>query len=83
MKIPEGSRRQFSNPNRDNALIGVMPCRYLSHGMTSGTWRHFGSASSSDQYTISCPPMQTCYNEERKKIPLVHFAKADRPQNMS
>ena len=82
MKIPEGSRRrQSSKPNRDNGLIEIMPCRDPKHGITSGTCCHFGSASSSDQCTISCPPMQTWYDEERKKIPLDHYAMADRPRS--
>ncbi|KAK3778109.1 hypothetical protein RRG08_062805 [Elysia crispata] len=55
MKISEGFRKQSSNLNRDNGLIGIMPCRNPSHGMRSGTWRHFESAFSSDQCTISCP----------------------------
>ncbi|KAK3740959.1 hypothetical protein RRG08_005651 [Elysia crispata] len=49
MKIPEGFRKQSSNHNRDNRLTGIMLCSNLSHGMKSGTWRHFGSAFSSDQ----------------------------------
>ena len=49
MRIPEGSREQFSNSNRINELIEVMRCRNPSHEMTSGTGRHFGSAFSSDQ----------------------------------
>ena len=53
MKISEEFRKQSSNLNRDNALTGIMPCRNPSHGMRSGTWRHFGSAFSSDQCTIS------------------------------
>ena len=79
MKIPEGSRRQSSNRSRNNGLIGINP----SHTMTFGTWRHFGSAFISDQCTISCPPMQTWNDEERKKIPLVHYAMAGRPRSMS
>ena len=54
MKIPEGFRKQSSNHNRDNRLTGIMPCRNLSHGMRSGTWRHFRSAFSSDQCAVSC-----------------------------
>ena len=38
---------------------GQWPFRNRSHGIISSTWRHFGSAFSSDQCTISCPPMQT------------------------
>ena len=49
IKIPKGSRKQYSNLNRDNGLIGIMPCRNPSHGTRSDTWRHFGSAFSSDQ----------------------------------
>ena len=30
MKIPEGSRKQSSNLNRDNGLIGIMPCMQKS-----------------------------------------------------
>ena len=55
MKIPEGFRKQSSNLNSDNGLNGIMLCRNPSHGMASGTWRHCGSAFSSDQCTISCP----------------------------
>ena len=70
MKIPEGFRKQFSNLNRDNGLIGKMPCRNPSHGMRSGTWCHFGSAFSSDQCTISCPQTRTWNSGERKCTPL-------------
>ena len=83
MKIPEGFRKQSSNLNRDNGLIGIMPCRNPSHGMRSGTWRHFGSAFSSDQCTISCPQTQIWYGGERKRTPLVRYAKAGRPQSIS
>ena len=83
MKIPEGFRKQSSNLNRDNGLIGIMPCRNPSHGMRSGTWRHFGSAFSSDQCTISSPQRQIWYGGERKRTPLVRYAKAGRPQSMS
>ncbi|KAK3796054.1 hypothetical protein RRG08_013359 [Elysia crispata] len=64
MKIPEGFRKQSSNLNRDNGLIGIMPCRNPSQGMRSGTWRHFGSASSSDQCTISCPQTQIWWGKK-------------------
>ena len=60
----------------------IMPCRNLSHGMTSGIWRTLGSAFSSDQ-CFSCPPAQTGYNGKRKKIPLVRHEMADRPRSMS
>ena len=83
MKIPEGFRKQSSNLNRDNGLIGIMPCRNPSYGMRSGTWRHFGSAFSSDQCTISCPQTQIRYGVERKRTPLDRYAKAGRPQSMS
>ena len=63
--------------NWDNA------CRNPSHGMRSGTWRHLGSAFSSDQCTISCPQTQIWYGGERKRTPLVRYAKAGRPQSMS
>ena len=53
MKIPEGSRNQCINSNRNNELIGIMPHRNKSHGNTSGTWYHFGSAILSDQCTSS------------------------------
>ena len=82
MKIPKVSRRQSSNHNRDNGQIRITPYRIPSHGMTSGTWRHFESASSSDQCTISCPPRQTWYDGEREKIPLVLYAMAGRPRTM-
>ncbi|KAK3773608.1 hypothetical protein RRG08_022317 [Elysia crispata] len=55
IRINEDSRRlrkQSSNLNRNNGPIGIMPCRNPSHRMRSGTWRHFGSAFSSDQCTI-------------------------------
>ena len=81
--IPEGFRKQSSNLNRDNGLTGVMPCRYSSHGMRSGTWRHFGSAFLSDQCTITCPQTQILYGGERKRTPLFRYAKAGRPQSMS
>ena len=48
VKIPEGFRKQSNNLIRDNGLIGIMPCRNPSHGMRSGTWRHFESTFSSD-----------------------------------
>ena len=80
IRLNEGFRKQSSNLNRDN---GLMPCKYPSHGMRSGTWRHFGSAFSSDQCTISCPQTQIWYSGERKRTPLVHYAKAGRPQSMS
>ena len=40
IRLDEDSRRH-------KGLIGIMPCRNRSHGMRSGTWRHFGSAFSS------------------------------------
>ena len=83
IKISEGFRKQSSNLNRDSGLIGIMPCRNPSHGMRSGTWRHFGSAFSSDQCTVSCPKIQIWYGGERKRTPLVRYAKAGRPQSMS
>ena len=83
MKIPEGSRKQSSSRNRVNVLIGIMPCSNTSHEMKSGTWRHFGSVFSSDQNTIFCPPTQIWFGGERKRTPLVRYAKADRPQSMS
>ena len=55
-EIPEGSRRDFTNRNRDYGLIRIMPCRNPSHGMSSGTWPHLGSALSSDRCMISCLP---------------------------
>ena len=78
-----GFRKQSSNLNRDNGLIGIMPCRNPSHGMRSGTWRHFGSAFSSDQCTISCPQTQILCDGERKRTPLVRYAKAGRPHVLS
>ena len=54
MKIPEGFRKQSSNRNRDNGLIGIMLCRNPSHGMRSGTLCHSVSVFSSHQCTISC-----------------------------
>ena len=36
MKFPDGPIRQSSNCNRDNGLIGIMPCRNPSHGMAHG-----------------------------------------------
>ena len=83
IRLNEDFCRESSNGNRDNGLIGMMPCRNPSHGMTSGTWHHFGSAFSSDQCTISCPPGQSWYNGERKKITLVRYAMAGRPRSMS
>ena len=55
-KIPEGLRRQYNNCDGDNGLIGIMPCRIHSHGMTSDTWQYLGSTFSSNQCTIFCPP---------------------------
>ena len=78
MKIPERIRKQSSTATWTNGLIGIMPCRNPSHGMRYGTWRHFGSAFSSDQCTISCPQTQTWYGGERKRTPFVHYAKAGR-----
>ena len=66
MEIPERFRKQSSNLNRDNGLIGIMPCRNPSYEMRSGTWRHLGSVFSSDQCTISCPQTQIWYGGERK-----------------
>ena len=83
VKIPEGFRKQSSNHNRDNELTGIMQCTNPSHGMRSGTWRHFGSAFSSNQCMISCPQMQIWYGGEKKRTPLVHYAKAGRPQSIS
>ena len=82
MKIPEGFRKQSSNFNRDNGLIGIMPCRNLLQGMIFGICRHFGSAFSSDQGTVSCPLTQIWYSEERKRTSLVSFVKAGRAQSM-
>ena len=61
--------RQSSNRNRDNGLIGIMPCRNPSHGMKFPTWSHFGSAFSSDQCTIFCPRLQTWYDCGKKADP--------------
>ena len=83
MKIPEGFRKYSSNLKRDNGLTRILPCRYSSHGMRSGTWRHFGSAFLSDHCTISCPQTQIWYGGERKRTPLVRYAKAGRPKSMS
>ena len=83
MKIPEGFRKQSSNLNKDNGLIGMMPCRNPSHGMRSGTWHYFGSSISSDKCTISSPQTHFWYGGERKRTQLVRYAKAGRPQSMS
>ena len=83
MKISEGFRKQSSNHIRDNGLTGIIPYRNPSHGMRSSTWRHFKLAFSSDQCTISCPQAQPWYGGERKRTPLVRYAKAGRLQSMS
>ena len=82
MKSPEGFRKQSSNHNRDNGLTGIMPFRNPSHGMRPGLWRHFRLAFSSDQCKISCPQTQIWYGGERKRTPLISYAKAGRPQRM-
>ena len=69
IRLDEDSRRH-------KGLIGIMPCRNRSHGMRSGTWRHFGSAFSSDQCTISCLQTQIWYGGKRKRTSLVYYAKA-------
>ena len=53
MKIPEGFRKQSSNLNRDNGLIGIMPCRNPSHGMRSGT-----SDQLSHQISVQSPALK-------------------------
>ncbi|KAK3758461.1 hypothetical protein RRG08_058731 [Elysia crispata] len=70
-------------PLRISFLIRSVYDLLPSHGMRSGTWRHFGSAFSSDQCTISCPQTQIWYGGERKRTRLVRYAKAGRPQSMS
>ncbi|KAK3795406.1 hypothetical protein RRG08_000717 [Elysia crispata] len=79
IRLNEDSRRvqkavqqpqQGQQTNWDNALLKSLTWN------GSATWRHFGSAFSSDQCTISCPPMQIWYGRERKRIPLVRYAKA-------
>ena len=37
IEIPERFRKQSSNLNRDNGLIGIMLCRNPSYEMRSGT----------------------------------------------
>ena len=69
MDVVEASKRQHNNRNRDNGLIGIIPCRNPSHGMTSSTCCHFGSAFSSDQCAISSPPMQTWHDGGKKEDP--------------
>ncbi|KAK3744150.1 hypothetical protein RRG08_064177 [Elysia crispata] len=86
IRLDEDSRRvqkAVQQPQQGQWDSWIMPCRNPSHGMRSGTWRHFGSAFSSDQCTISCPQTQIWYGRERKRTRLVRYAKAGRQQIMS
>ena len=78
MRIPERSRKQLRNRTTDG-LFGIMPCRKPIRSLTSGTWRHFGLAFSSCMK--SCPSTPNWYGAEMKRILLVRYAKADRPQS--
>ena len=84
IRLNEDSRGVQSivqQPNSGNGLVGIMPCRNLSHPMTSGKWRHFGSAISSGQCTIPCPP--DLVRRANKEDPTFRYAMADSPQSMS